>query len=130
MELLNRERARPNFGNIGAIDNMLSRAKLRYQQRQSTLPAAHRSPDSPFIEADFDPDFQRHLHAGANLKKLFEDVIGCDDIVHKIEGWQRMAHNLKEDGKDIRDYIPTTFVFKGPAGVFIFVYSFFIFLAH
>ena len=116
MQVLDRERARPNFGNMGAINNLLSSAKQRYQQRQSKLPISQRSPDSPFVPADFDPDFQRHENAGANLSKLFEDVIGSDAIVRKIEGWQRMSQNLKEAGKDVRDLVPTTFVFKGPAG--------------
>lgn len=116
LDVLNRLRNRPNFGNIGAVENLLNQAKMQYQRRQGALPAEQRSPDAPFEPTDFDPKYDRNDHAATNLVKLFEDVVGCEEIVAKLGKWQNMAGNMKKLGKDPRDYIPTNFVFKGPPG--------------
>ncbi|KAI0076548.1 P-loop containing nucleoside triphosphate hydrolase protein [Panus rudis PR-1116 ss-1] len=116
LDVLNRLRNRPNFGNIGEVENLLSKAKVQYQKRQSELPIQQRSPDAPFEPQDFDPDFNRHEHASSNLQKLFSDIVGCEKIIAKLSKYQKMASNLKNAGKDPRELIPTNFVFKGPPG--------------
>lgn len=116
IEVLSRLRSRPNFDNIGEVENLLGQAKGRYQSRQATLAAEQRSSNSPFEPQDFDPDFDRSDHAESNLRKLFENVVGCEDAIEKLSGWQTVARNLKAQGMDPRDHIPTTFVFKGPPG--------------
>ncbi|KAF8523922.1 P-loop containing nucleoside triphosphate hydrolase protein [Hysterangium stoloniferum] len=116
LEVLSRARNRPNFGNIGAVENLLSEAKMRYQDRQGKLPVHQRSPDAPFEPTDFDPKYDRGKNAGANLAKLFSDVVGSEDIVKKLSGWQTMAENLKKRNRDPRLTVPTTFIFKGPPG--------------
>ncbi|KAF8523920.1 P-loop containing nucleoside triphosphate hydrolase protein [Hysterangium stoloniferum] len=116
LEVLSRARNRPNFGNIGAVENLLSEAKMRYQDRQGKLPVPQRSPDAPFEPTDFDPKYDRGKNAGANLAKLFSDVVGSENIVKKLSGWQTMAENLKKRNRDPRLTVPTTFIFKGPPG--------------
>ncbi|KZT25311.1 P-loop containing nucleoside triphosphate hydrolase protein [Neolentinus lepideus HHB14362 ss-1] len=116
IESLSRLRNRPNFGNIGEVENLLGRAKVRYQARQATLPPEQRSPDGSFEPEDFDPEFARGEQASTNLAKLFADVIGCEGIVQKLATWQTMAKNMKSIGKDPRDQVPTNFIFKGPPG--------------
>ena len=115
-EVLSRLRNRPNFGNIGEVENLLGQAKLRYQQRQGALPLEERAPDAPFEPEDFDPDFNRGERAASNLTKLFEDIVGCDNIVKKMEDYQRTARNMKAMVMDPREQIPTNFIFKGPPG--------------
>ena len=116
IEVLSRLRNRPNFGNIGEVENLLSKAKVRHQERQATLPSEERSPDAAFEPQDFDPDFNRGQNAESNLVKLFEDVVGCEEIVAKLQSFQRVASKAKAIGKDPRDLVPTNFVFKGPPG--------------
>jgi hypothetical protein len=116
IEVLSRARNRPNFGNIGEVENLLTQAKIRYQERQASLPFDRRSPDAPFERQDFDPEFDRSEHAATNLARLFEDVVGCEEIIEKLSRWQQMARNMKAQSRDPRDYIPTNFVFKGPPG--------------
>ena len=118
IEVLSRSRNRPNFGNAGELENLLSIAKNNYQKRMSHLPYSARSPDILFEPQDFDPDYERSANATSNLKELFKDVIGCEKIVKKLEDYQRIAHATKEQGRDPRDLIPTNFVFKGPPGMF------------
>ena len=116
IEVLSRSRNRPNFGNAGELENLLSVAKNNFQKRMSHLPYYARSPDILFEPQDFDLDFERSANAASNLKELFKDVVGCDKIVKQLEGYQRIAHASKQQGRDPRDLIPTNFVFKGPPG--------------
>jgi hypothetical protein len=117
IEVLSRARNRPNFGNAGEVENILTSAKSRYQSRRASLPPKQRhSHDIRFEPQDFDPDFDRGTRASANLQKLFEDVVGCDEIIRKLEGWQELASAMKSRGQDSRHLIPTNFVFKGPPG--------------
>ena len=113
MEVLSRERNRPNFGNGGAVENLLGHTKARYiaRYRGSTPPI-----DTIFEPQDFDPEYDRHLHASENLDKLFEDVVGCDAVIGKLRGYQMLCRALKARGEETSDLIPTTFVFKGPPG--------------
>jgi len=117
LDVLSRMRNRPNFGNGGEVENLLGKAKIRCQARQSHIPPAQRS--IVFEPADFDPDFDRIANSAANLAKLFEDVVDSDKLVKKLEEYQNIARVQKARGKEpreARDLIPTTFVFKGPPG--------------
>jgi hypothetical protein len=59
----------------------------------------------------FGPDHECSANATLNLKELFKDVFGCEEVVKKLGGYQCI-------GRDPRDLIPTNFVFEGPPGVF------------
>ena len=118
IEVLSRSRNRPNFGNAGELENLLSIAKNNHQKRMAHLPYSARSAEISFEPQDFDPDYQRSANATSNLKELFQDVVGCEKIVKKLEGYQRIAHASKQQGRDPQDLIPTNFVFKGPPGMF------------
>jgi SpoVK/Ycf46/Vps4 family AAA+-type ATPase len=115
-EMLGRARMKPNFGNGGEVENRLSVAKTRFQQRQSKKPRAERSVDVVFEPIDFDPNFARGESAALNCRKLFEDVVGCEEIISKLEGYQQTAVNAKAAGIPLHELIPTNFLFKGPPG--------------
>ncbi|KAF8553255.1 P-loop containing nucleoside triphosphate hydrolase protein [Imleria badia] len=114
-DLLSRMKDRPNFGNAGEVENLLGLAKDRYQKRMSSVPA-HQRFDVVFEPQDFDPDFNRSQNASANLAKLFEDVIGCDEVIQKLDRYQKIARTMKAQGIDMRKQIPSNFIFKGPPG--------------
>ncbi|PBK69035.1 P-loop containing nucleoside triphosphate hydrolase protein [Armillaria solidipes] len=114
LEVLNRAKIRPHFGNAGEVENLLSKAKTNYISRiRGTQPSVV---DTVFQPADFDPDFDRGSHADDNLDDLFKDVVGCDGIVSKLRKYQKTASAGRRKGHDVRDLIPTSFVFKGPPG--------------
>lgn len=115
IEVLSRARNRPNFGNAGEVENIISHAKDQQQARQSKGLSTN-SFDVVFEPQDFDQKFDRGNHATTNLKKLFEDVIGCEDVVAKLENYQQTAQNMKRRHLNYRDLIPTNFLFKGPPG--------------
>ncbi|KAI6004453.1 ATPases of the AAA+ class [Pisolithus orientalis] len=114
-DLLSRMKNRPNFGNASEVENLLGLAKARYQKRMATIPAARRA-QVTFEPQDFDPDYKRDQNASANLAKLFEDVVGCDNIIKKLEDYQKIARAMKAQGLDMRTQIPSNFIFKGPPG--------------
>ena len=118
-EVLGRARARPNFGNAGEVENMIGLAKVRYQTRISGVPPSQRPEDIVFEPQDFDPDFARGSTAAINCRKLFEDVVGCEEMVAKLEGYQRIAVNAKAANIELHELIPTNFLFKGPPGMLL-----------
>jgi SpoVK/Ycf46/Vps4 family AAA+-type ATPase len=114
-EMLSVARHRPNFGNAGHVENLLGRAKARYQARVSLMDISDAT--EPFLEPhDFDPDYARATQAKERCDELFRDMEGCDYIGAQFQGYQDTFARLKMHGHDPRPYIPLTFVFKGPPG--------------
>ncbi|KAK2762566.1 hypothetical protein FQN54_000739 [Arachnomyces sp. PD_36] len=116
IDVLSRQRTGLNFGNGGAVENLISKAKASYQTRQSNLPIDQRSVEFTFEPQDFDEDFDRASGAGTNLQELFKDVVGCEEIVEKLDGYLKVANGMRAQGVDPRGQIPMNFIFKGPPG--------------
>src|SRR5271154_5298311 len=57
--ILARARDRPNFGNAGEVENLISHAKAQEQRRLSMESTAKRSTEIVFLPSDFDEDFDR-----------------------------------------------------------------------
>jgi hypothetical protein len=118
MDMLRRARNRPNFGNAGEVDILLDKAKAAHQKNMS----AGRSKDKYTFEAiDFDPDFDRGERASTNLPQLFQDVVGCEELINQFRGYMTTAANMKALGMDPREQIPFNFLFKGPPGELAFL---------
>ncbi|VDC00511.1 unnamed protein product [Peniophora sp. CBMAI 1063] len=119
IDVLGRERIRPNFGNGGAVENILGKAKAHFQARQAKLSPAEQSFAVVFEPSDFDPDFDRVSRSATNLSKLFEDVVDAEGIMTKFSRYQKIARVMRTAGKEPREargMIPTTYIFKGPPG--------------
>ncbi|RXW16619.1 hypothetical protein EST38_g9234 [Candolleomyces aberdarensis] len=114
--LLSRLRNRPNFGNGGEVENLLSKAKEQCLARRSKLPLDQRPRNMIFEPQDFDKDFDRAANAQQNLVKLFEDIVGHEGIVNKLADYQKIAQTCVELGREPRERVPTNFVFTGPPG--------------
>lgn len=113
MDVLKRARNRPNFGNAGEVDVLLNTAKTRRQQRRS----AGAVKDAAMLEAvDMDPDFDRGERAATNVRMLFQGVVGCDELIAQLEGYQKTVANMKARDLDPREQIPFNFLFRGPPG--------------
>jgi SpoVK/Ycf46/Vps4 family AAA+-type ATPase len=67
---------------------------------------------------DFDPEWDRGINpeSGGKASSLFDGLLGFDEIRKQFEGYQLMAANMRRRGKDPRESIPFTYVFKGPPG--------------
>jgi hypothetical protein len=87
LEMLERARNRPHFGNAGEIDILLNAAKMRYQKRLSSNKQLDHAPEAALDAPDFDEDFDRADKKQASVAKMFEGVVGCENIVSKLEGY-------------------------------------------
>lgn len=115
-EMLERAQNRPHFGNAGEIDILLNAAKMCHQKRLSSGESATRASDAILDAADFDENFDRADKNEASVSKLFEGVVGCENIVSKLEGYQQMVRSLRQLNMDPRGRLPFNFVFRGPPG--------------
>ncbi|KAH9863899.1 hypothetical protein J1614_009831 [Plenodomus biglobosus] len=113
MDVIQRARNRPNFGNAGEVDIILDRAKALHQKHMSTGKVKQ---SDTFEAIDFDPDHDRGERAATNLPALFRDVVGCEDLIRQFQGYQTTAANMKALGMDPREQLPFNFLFKGPPG--------------
>lgn len=112
LEVLDRARNRPNFGNAGEVDILLDSAKARHQKRVSAGATKRHE-----LEAvDFDEEFDRAERSETNIGMLFKDTVGCDGIVSILEGYQAQVRALKKHDLDPKEGVPFTFLFRGPPG--------------
>ncbi|KAF4440391.1 hypothetical protein F53441_12339 [Fusarium austroafricanum] len=111
LDVLNRARNRPNFGNAGEIDILLGRAMASHQKRVST----GRVKRHGTLEAiDFDEEFDRAEKGDTDVKKLFEGDIGRERLISILQGYQTRVRQGKQLGIDPE--IPFNFLFRGPPG--------------
>ncbi|KAL6872438.1 P-loop containing nucleoside triphosphate hydrolase protein [Trichoderma longibrachiatum] len=113
LDVLIRERNRANFGNGGAIENLLSKAKSSYQKR---LTAKNCKKKSQLEAEDFDEDFDRTTRKDTNIRQLFQDEVGREDIIKKLEHIQSRVRQLKALDMGVLEEIPFNFLFRGPPG--------------
>ncbi|KAF5243341.1 hypothetical protein FAUST_2910 [Fusarium austroamericanum] len=116
-ETLSRMSRRPNFGNGGDVENLLSRAKVhritRLKGSNIDFADFHKQALQP---QDFDPDFDRPRRADEHRNSLFQDFVGFDSIIGQFRGYQKMADGMRRCGVDPKSFIPWTFIFSGPPG--------------
>lgn len=118
LETIERARNRLNFGNAGEIDILLNSAKMRLQKRISSTTGVDYASMSVLDPSDFDENFDRADKDETNISKLFEGVVGCDDIISKLTKYQRLVRRLRKLEMDPRDVVPFNFLFRGPPGKF------------
>lgn len=116
LEILERARNRPNFGNAGEVDIILNAAKMRHQRRLSSNQHALGSFSSTLDAVDFDEDFDRGERDDRSVRKLFEGVVGCEEIIAKLEGYRKIVKTMKQLDCDPRKEVPFNFLFRGPPG--------------
>ena len=100
-------RARPHFGNAGAVETLLSAAKLRFQRRTSGHEDAMTAEDFGVERAG--PD-------DAALDTLFDDLIDCGEVRAKLEALRSMALFARSRGDDPRELVCFNYLFVGPPG--------------
>lgn len=116
LEVLNRARNRPNFGNAGEVDILLNSAKVSHQRRLSSAKLRPGAVTSTLVPQDFDADFDRSDRPETNIPLLFEGVIGCEEIIGKLERYRLTVKNMRSLGMDPKEQVPFNFLFRGPPG--------------
>lgn len=113
MDMLNRARNRPNFGNAGEIDILLDTAKLKHQSRFSK---GQSKSASIFGARDFDEDFDRAERGDTDVAKLFQGTVGNEEVIFRLREYQESVKAMKLIGMDPKENIPFNFLFRGPPG--------------
>ncbi|EEY22939.1 cbbX [Verticillium alfalfae VaMs.102] len=113
IEVLDRARNRPNFGNAGEIDILLDQAKGSHQKRLSLGQTEHRV---TLGAVDFDAGFERMQRSQTNIPMLFEGTVGCEKIVAILQGYQDIVRTSRLLGMDPKGQVPFNFLFRGPPG--------------
>ncbi|CAG8220868.1 unnamed protein product [Penicillium olsonii] len=116
LEMLERSRNRPHFGNAGEVDILLNAAKMHHQKRLSSNRSTNRTSDALLDAIDFDENFDRADNSDSSISKMFEGVVGCEDIISKLKGYQKIVKELRQLKMEPREHIPFNFVFRGPPG--------------
>lgn len=122
LNTLDQERRRPNFGNAGAVNNLLANAALKMEARTSHMPPEMRVSAAPVPE-----DFMSEADAAAAAKAaaghsdgtdtVFADLIGCKSVLAKLKEWQATIQASKRLGKDPLDSFELNFTFVGSPGM-------------
>ena len=120
VEVLEKQKMMPNFGNGGEVVNLLSKAETNRMGRmrgESRSPAEIAS-DRTLLPVDFDPE---SVAKGAEerrrkLDSLFTDLVGCESVFEKFHEIKKTIEFLQSRVKDPRDDVPFSFVFAGPPG--------------
>jgi hypothetical protein len=81
-----------------------------YQKHLSSKKQQGHAPEAPLDAPDFDEDFDRADKNHARVTKMFEGVVGCENIVSKLEGYQQLVKKLRQSNMDPCDQIPFNFV--------------------
>lgn len=115
LDVLERAKKRPNFGNGGEIDILLDQAKLTHQKRRT---AKKTKSLDVFDPEDFDENYDRGVRATMNCRELFKDDVDAESVISKLEGYQRTAQRMRERGLKPEDQIPFNFRFVGPPGIY------------
>jgi AAA+ superfamily predicted ATPase len=103
---LAKARAKPNFGNAGAVDNMLSKAVSRMQVRAGA--AGCLSVDDFEYSGD-GPDSE-------SLGTLFDGLIGCNEVKRKMLELQSTVEFSLAQGKEATDSASFNYLFLGSPG--------------
>jgi hypothetical protein len=96
IEVLSKQRNLPNFGNGGAVANLLSRALLRKGQREASIPVANRN--NVLVAADFDAPSSDNRNI--DDETLFADLIGCDEVIKVLKEYKSTLIALQKKGQD------------------------------
>jgi hypothetical protein len=119
LSTLDKERRRPNFGNAGAVNNLLSAAALRMESRCKDLTPSERAEATPAPE-DFLTEADAAVAAAggaATASSVFADLIGCKSVLSKIGEWQATIKASQKMGVDPLESFELNVAFVGSPGV-------------
>lgn len=105
---LAKARAKPNFGNAGAVDYLLAQAVEHKQARPGAGASSTLEPADFGVEAD-GPDNE-------SLDSLFDGLVGLRSIKRKLEEIRDVISFARQKGHNAADRVDYNFLFLGNPG--------------
>ena len=116
VKILSEQRRLPNFGNAGAINNLLSRAVQNMQSRLTEMGASAAERAEATMENEDFLSEEKRAALKVNIESLFEGLIGCKAVKDQVNTFiQTIKFSLKL-GRDPLDDLNLNFVFSGSPG--------------
>lgn len=115
---LARMRMKPNFGNGGSVETLISSSILRMEQRKKPMSLVDRAKDIAIKGIDFNPQWNGGKCLGnIDVKDLMKDMIGADHLIEQFESYQHSVNFAEKQGKSLYENLPMCFRFVGPPGL-------------
>ncbi|KAK3276111.1 hypothetical protein CYMTET_10223 [Cymbomonas tetramitiformis] len=114
--VLAKQRAKPNFGNAGAVKNLLDSAKERMMARREQGEDVPKDPEGRWMPSR--ADFFDELVEGSALASL-RDLVNAEHIIECVNRVQQSIKVQQARGgsdKDLRMRMLKNWVFSGPPG--------------
>lgn len=115
ISVLAKQRRRPNFGNGGAVENFISTAVARMNERMASLTPAERAASQELIGIDFDPDESASV-VDFDVDKVFDDLMGCHGIKQQMQEYKASILYSQKTGQDPFEDLQLNFKFTGSSG--------------
>jgi len=109
---LAKQRLRPNFGNAGAVENLVSEAVARAERRLADLPPAERALRNDLVVDDL---YVEAPHV-ADPSLVFAGLIGCEAVKAKLHEYKSVVEAARLVGRDGMEDLGMTFAFQGAPG--------------
>ena len=109
---LAKQRLRPNFGNAGAVGNLVSEAVARSETRLKNLPPDERAWNTELILDDL---YVPPAHV-ADKSLVLEGLVGCEFIKERLVEYEKVVEAARLAGRDAMDDLGMTFCFQGSPG--------------
>jgi len=115
-EVLKKQQCRPNFGNGGAVESLLSSAIGSMTQRLCALPPSERVAKQGLVSEDFDPSLADGSASKDSVESFFGDLIGCNAVIRQMQEYRATISMAKKRGNDPLKNLKLNFRFVGSPG--------------
>ncbi|KAL6759018.1 P-loop containing nucleoside triphosphate hydrolase protein, partial [Haematococcus lacustris] len=112
VQVLDMERRRPNFGNAGAVNNLLATVAMRMEARMREMPASARAAALP-VAADFLPPGDAEA---VQVDQVMADLVGCEKVLAKLREWKATINASQRVGNKPLDSFEFNLLFVGGPG--------------
>ncbi|GFH06095.1 NFX1-type zinc finger-containing protein 1, partial [Haematococcus lacustris] len=112
VQVLDMERRRPNFGNAGAVNNLLATVAMRMEARMREMPASARAAALP-VAADFLPPGDAEA---VQVDQVMADLVGCEKVLAKLREWKATINASQRVGNKPSDSFEFNLLFVGGPG--------------
>lgn len=116
IKILSEQRRLPNFGNAGAINNLLSRAVQNMQSRLTEAGASAAERAESLMENEDFLSEEKRAALNVNIESLFEGLIGLEAVKDQVNTFTKTIKFSYKLGREPLDDLSLNYVFSGSPG--------------